>query len=70
MTTTSAVHRIHESTVFRLSIAGAILLAGVVVYPLARDSWQGLQSRRSQEREFVAADDLDQQAIVRALLIR
>jgi len=70
LTTTSAVHRIHESTVFRLSIAGAILLAGVVVYPLARDSWQGLQSRRSQEREFVAADDLDQQAIARALLIR
>ncbi len=59
--------RIHKSTVLRLSIAGAILLAGVVAYPLAWDSWQ---SQRLQEREFVAADDLDQQAIVRALLIR
>lgn len=62
--------RIHRSTVFRLGIAGAILLAGVVAYPLVRDSWQDLQSRRAQEREFVAADELDQQAIVRALLIR
>jgi len=65
--TTSPVPRIHKSTVLRLSIAGAFLLAGVVAYPLAWDSWQ---SQRLQEREFVAADDLDQQAIVRALLIR
>ncbi|GEM_PF-3779001 len=67
---TSPMPSIRKSTVLRLSVAGAILLAGMVAYPLARDSWQDLQSRRAQEREFVAADDLDQQAIVRALLIR
>jgi hypothetical protein len=64
------MRRIHKSTVLRLSVAGAVLLAGVVAYPLARDRWLERQSGHIQAREFVAADDLEQKAIVRALLIR
>ena len=61
--------KIRASAIASLSAAGAIVVAGLFVYPLAMDSWTELQAKHAQERDFVAASDSDQAMIVRSLLI-
>lgn len=56
------------SIVFMLCIAGAILVAGVVLYPLGKSRWNELKASRADERDFVPASDSDQAVIVRTLL--
>ena len=59
---------IRASAIASLSAAGAIVVAGLFVYPLAMDSWAELQAEHAQERDFVAASDSEQAMIVRSLL--
>ena len=61
--------RLRVSAIVLISITGAIVAAGALVYPLAKGSWADFQARRAQDRDFVIASDSDQAAIVRSLLL-
>jgi hypothetical protein len=59
---------IRASRVIHLSIAGALVLASLVTYPLLVSTWAELQDRSAQERDYAAASDPNQRSIVKAIL--
>lgn len=62
--------KVRASLVIRLSLAGALLLAAAVVYPLAVSHFADLRAQRAERRDFVVASETDQRLIVRSILAR
>lgn len=61
--------KLRAPAVLRMSVAIAMVVSAALVYPLAKGYWTELHARRLQGRDFVIANDSDQGAIVRSLLI-